>query len=160
MIQNNMLMNKLLLGMCSILLAFVCLIALPSQVEATAWHRGAPRVLEGTWRTHLYRSPAPRVGYYTRTTFEINKRSDDGMNVAYTKAKRMKMEGCGWGYNTKLHYRYLGHHRYYLRSYLGGRVTKNTRVNYVVHIVGKNKAYINRAAGKHLFYKISNRIVY
>ncbi|MDH5104920.1 hypothetical protein OQI89_03535 [Lentilactobacillus diolivorans] len=157
--QNNVLMNKLLLGMFLLLLSLVLLITVPGHVEAATWHRGAPRVLKGTWRTHLYRDTTSG-GYYTRTTFGINGRSTGGLNVTYSKTKQVKMVGCGWGYNTKLHYRYLGHHRYYLRSYLNGRVTKRTRVNYIVHIVGKKRAYINLAAGRHLFYKTSNHIIH
>lgn len=151
---------KLLLGMIALSLGLLFSFSCANNVSASSWRRGAPRILRGTWKTHLYRNRG-RIGigwYFVRTTFYISNNSSDGLNSGYTHSKRHKGDGCGWGWNEKLHSRYVGNHHYRLVSYLGGRVKRSTRMSYDVYVRGR-KAYIKQAAGRHLFYKVSNRTV-
>ncbi|WP_056947377.1 hypothetical protein [Secundilactobacillus odoratitofui] len=89
------------------------------QAKASSWHKGAPKVLKGTWRSTYFHSKDFSNFAYTRVYFGIDNKSTFGINQFYNKHKKLISSGCGWGINNKLHYRKLSKTKYQLVDYFG-----------------------------------------
>lgn len=107
------------------------------KVNASAWHKGAPNFLKGSWRTKKYK-------FQNQTYRDHFFASNKGFGMVFAG-------GTGFGVTKSMKYKYLGNHTYKLVNHYESGYG-NTKIK-----VSRNKRVLHLRGDNHLFYKISNK---
>ena len=103
--------------------------------DGTAWTKGVPSELKGTWETGIYDAKRLNLGGKLdsssssvdkqtpkeKTYFYILDTTLDGLNNSYDQQGNKAGDGAGWGVNSNVSYKKLTGGDYLLKSYWAGR---------------------------------------
>ncbi|WP_367295371.1 hypothetical protein [Levilactobacillus yonginensis] len=123
--------------------------------DGTAWKKGVPSELKGTWETGIYDAKRLKLGGKLngrsssvdkqapkeKTYFYILETTLDGLNNSYDQQGNKVGDGAGWGANSNVSYKKLTGGDYLLKSYWTGR--KVAPDVYRVNLTGKRLKLID-----------------